>query len=157
MTFQATALGMVVTGALAGAAGFAGAWYVQGNRYELRISERERELGQQAFKQLEASYAETLRYQSIADKAEANARVRESHLVQLVGAVRGERDRLRNDLDAARNTLPDASCSSVRQYTATLATVFGECAAEVEGLASKADGHASDALKLLEGGVYRDR
>ncbi len=59
-------------------------------------------------------------------------------------------DSLRDDLSTARADLPGASPGSVREYTATLQTVLGECTREVERLATAAQGHASDALTLQE-------
>ena len=78
------------------------------------------------------------------------AQVRLSAMARSAAAARNERDGLRDELAASRSQLPDASCTSVRQYAATLSSVFGECAAETGGLAEKAGGHAIDTLKLQE-------
>ena len=64
-------------------------------------------------------------------------------------AARSELDRLRRQL-ASTNDLSTATCPSTRDYAATLATVFGECATRIGELAEKADGHAVDS-RTLEG------
>lgn len=65
-------------------------------------------------------------------------------------AARRTVDSLRDDLSTARADLPSASCSSIREYAATLNGIFGECSREVERLAAAAQGHASDALTLQQ-------
>lgn len=150
MTLQTTIIGAVAIAAVSLATGFGTAWTVQKNKYELRISGRERELSQQAFKQLEVAHAETIRLQDTTDKAEQGARKREFDLVRLVGAVRSERDRLRDQLSATSLQLPQATDEAVRQYAAALTPVFGQCTERLEAVAREADGHASDSMKLQE-------
>jgi hypothetical protein len=62
-------------------------------------------------------------------------------------SARTELDRLRRQL-ATTNDLSTASCPSTRDYAATLAVVFGECATRIGELAEKADGHAADSRTL---------
>jgi hypothetical protein len=62
-------------------------------------------------------------------------------------SARTELDRLRRQL-ATTNDLSTASCPSTRDYAATLAVVFGECATRIGELAEKADGHAVDSRTL---------
>lgn len=157
MTLQTTIIGAVVIGAVSLATGFGTAWTVQKNKYELRISGRERELSQQAFKQLEVAHAETIRLQDTIDKAEQRARKRESDLVRVAGAVRSERDGLRDQLRASALQLPQESDETVRQYAAALTVVFGQCTERLEGVAREADGHASDSLKLQEAWPQSER
>lgn len=66
-------------------------------------------------------------------------------------AARAESDRLRKQLSANADRVPAASVASLREYTAALSTVFGECVAELESLAAKADGHALDSRTLADG------
>ncbi len=63
--------------------------------------------------------------------------------------ARADADRLRDSLRTATYGLSTASLPSIRQYSATLSFVFGECVAEVERLAQAADGHALDARTLM--------
>jgi hypothetical protein len=138
--------------ALAGAAlAFAGAWQVQGWRMDAQLSQLKTEYATAQARAVEKAHAETIRLQTAKDDAERLAAKRQSDLARAAAAVRVERDGLRDELAAARVQLPDASCTSVRQYAATLSAVFGECSAEIEGLAGPAGGHASDSLKLQEG------
>ena len=78
----------------------------------------------------------------------ANTRAKKSQAA--AAAARRVADSLRDDLDTARTNLPGASCTSTRDYTATLKGIFGECTREVERLAAAAQGHASDALTLQQ-------
>jgi ABC-type phosphate transport system auxiliary subunit len=139
----------IVAASLAAASALAG-WTAQGWRLGEQIAELKREQAVAAHKQLEKAHAETIRLQSIKDSAEKLAQARQSALSRAAAAVRVERDGLRDELAASRVQLPDASCTSVRQHAATLSDVFGECAAEIEGLAGPASGHASDSLKLQQ-------
>ena len=61
-----------------------------------------------------------------------------------------ERDRLREQLSANTYGLSTASVASIRNYSATLSFVLGECAAELESMAKTADGHALDSRTLRE-------
>jgi hypothetical protein len=61
-------------------------------------------------------------------------------------AARTELERLRRDLDAS--SVASASLTSLRAYTRTLQTLFGECSAALEEMGRTADGHALDARTL---------
>lgn len=99
---------------------------------------------------VEKAHAETIRLQAQADKAARQHAARASALADDLRRSGSERDGLRDELAAARVQLSSASCASVRDHDATLNELFGECAVEVEGLAGKAQGHAIDALRLIE-------
>jgi hypothetical protein len=62
-------------------------------------------------------------------------------------SARADADRLRNQI-ASADRVSTATVASLRNYTITLQTVFGECVAEVERLAATADGHALDSRTL---------
>ena len=95
---------------------------------------------------LKAAGEKTKAFQQKKDEAlhAANERAKKAQVA--AAAARATVDGLRSDLAAARNDMSSASLASIRKYAATLNAVFGECAAEVERLAGKAQGHASDAL-----------
>lgn len=76
------------------------------------------------------------------------ARQRENRQKMDADRARAESVSLRDELAIARNHLPGASCTSIREHAATLNDVFGQCAAQLERLAAAADGHASDSLML---------
>ena len=90
---------------------------------------------------------EAARLQKLKDEA-----VNEANRIAQVNAkaaadARTQLDRLRRQL-ANANDLSTATCPSTRDYAATLATVFGECATRIGELAEKADGHAADSATL---------
>lgn len=66
-------------------------------------------------------------------------------------SARAESERLRNQVAAAASSgVSTATVASLRDYAATLSAVFGECVAELEGLAKTADGHALDSRTLRQ-------
>lgn len=65
-------------------------------------------------------------------------------------SARAESERLRNQVAAASSGVSTATAASLRDYAATLSTVFGECVTELEGLAKTADGHALDSRTLRQ-------
>lgn len=75
---------------------------------------------------------------------------REQLARRTAAAVRAERDGLRGDLYAIRRELPTATTDAARQRAATLAELFAECSGAVEGMAAKAQGHASDSLTFQQ-------
>lgn len=129
---------------------FTGGYQVAARNYRLQIAERELALAEQYKDQVQEARDETAKLQAAKDKAEAAATTRQNALVAGARRVRAERDGLRDELAAARATLPNASCASVREHAATLNTIFGLCADRLEGLAGQAAGHASDSLKLQQ-------
>ena len=60
--------------------------------------------------------------------------------------ARSELERLRRDLSTSSVTT--ASLSSLRAYTSTLQTLFGECSTALEEMGRSADGHALDVRTL---------
>lgn len=140
----------LIIAAVIAAVSFATAWTYQGNHYERVIAEQR---AAQSVLLVEAhanAKRETERMAQAKDAAERKARVREATLARDLARTRSVADGLRDDLATARSALPTASCDSVRVHAATLNTVFGECAAAIEGLAGQAQGHAIDTLKLLD-------
>jgi len=140
---------LIVAGAIA-AVSFAGAWQIQGMRYERVIAEQR--AAQSAL--LVDAYAnakrETERLQEIQNAAERKHQSRIANLGRDLARTRSIADGLRDDLTTARSALPNATCTSVRQHAATLNSVFGECTAEVGRLAEAADSHSADSVMLLE-------
>lgn len=140
---------LIVAGVIA-VASFGAGWTAQGWRADASMANLRNDYSKRDFRALENAHADTLRLQATKDEAERKHAIRVADLRKSVAATAVIADGLRNDLATARAAMPDASCSSLRGYSATLSTVFDECAAEVGRVASQADGHAIDALKLLE-------
>jgi uncharacterized phage infection (PIP) family protein YhgE len=133
----------------AGAIGFIAAWTAQGWRYGEQIEKMNYEQAVAAEKVLKAAQAEHDRQQAKKDEAlnEANERAKKN--ATLARALDGDVDRLRNQLNTARASLPQASCEASRNYAAALSDVFGSCTKELADMAKTLDGTLSD-LKTLE-------
>lgn len=140
----------IVFAAVAALAGFTGAWQIQAMRHDAAIASIKAEYLKRDFKALENAHADTIRLQTRKDEAERKARSREIALAGDLSRVRDVADGLRGELNAARAALPDAACAAVREHAAALNSIFGECADRLEAMAGKAQGHASDALTLLD-------
>ena len=140
----------VLIAAAIAATAAAGAWSFQEARYGKQIADIHAEHSLALAEATASALSETVRLQEQLNAAEKN------HARRLAD-LRRDRDRnaavidgLRNDLATARVSLPDATCDSVRNYTATLADVFGECTAAVGRLAEAADHHSADSARLIE-------
>lgn len=103
-----------------------------------------------ALKAQEKARADTARMQKEKDDAEQRWAARLSGQKRDADRLAAERDGLRNDLGATRAKLSTAPVEAVRLYAATATDVFEQCTARYSAVAQAADGHASDALKLLE-------
>jgi len=97
-------------------------------------------------KAIEAAQAETLRLQEQADDAANRANLQIQANARAAAGARSELDRLRSTLGTA--PADAGSCPSTARRAATLATIFGECSSALEEMGRRADGHATDALKL---------
>ena len=79
------------------------------------------------------------------EKAQAEA----AKLAADAARAKSERDRLRRDLKASRDALPNATCASATAHAQTLNDVFGECVERYQEVAGKADAHALDTETLF--------
>jgi hypothetical protein len=103
---------------------------------------------QATLKAIETAQAETLRLQEKANEAERNAAQRIQDNARAADSARTELDRLRN---AQRSTAAAATtCPAIVDRAAAVDDVLGQCAEALTDLARKADGHASDALRLYQ-------
>ena len=126
---------------------FTSGWVTQGWRMNSKIDRMIADHGQAMAQAGQNAMMESARLQKLKDEAlnEANRIAQQN--AQAAAAARTELDRLRRQL-ASANDLSTATCPSTRDYAATLATVFGECATRIGELAEKADGHAADSATL---------
>lgn len=131
------------------AIGLLSGWTANGWRMNSKIDRMIAEHSQAMAQAGQNAMNEAARLQKLKDEAlnEANRIAQQN--AKAAAAARTELDRLRSQL-ATANDLSTASCPSTRDYAATLATVFGECATRIGELAEKADGHAADS-RTLEG------
>ena len=83
-------------------------------------------------------------------EAQNAAIARETKLRADYAAAHATAGSLRDAIAAARNRLPTIPTHACQQTADAALVVFGDCTAEVERLASAADGHASDVKTLTE-------
>lgn len=126
---------------------FGSGWITQGWRLNAKIDRMLAEYSQAMAQTGQNAMNEAARLQKLKDEAlnEANRIAQKNALA--ASAARSELDRLRRQL-ANANDLSTATCPSTRDYAATLATVFGECATRIGEMAKDADGHAADSRTL---------
>ena len=142
-TYAATA---IVAGALA----FGGAWKVQAWRYDAQIADTAAQHAVALASANQKALDDTIKMQRTKDDAIKAAEQRARTQAVNAAALRTERDGLRAQLAATTVLLPSASCSSVREYTATLNGLSDQCAGAFEDMAGKAAGHAADSRLMLE-------
>jgi len=130
------------------AAAFASGFAVQGWRKDAQIAEMEAANSAAVAAATAQAMEQTTEMQRKKDDALRLAAKRAQENASAAAAARAERDGLRNQINAATSVLPTATCSSARDYAATATAVFEQCAAALEELATKADGHATDARTL---------
>jgi hypothetical protein len=82
--------------------------------------------------------------------AESKANERDTTQKALNAAVGVSADRLQRAIDQVRAGSDTATVEALRASTATLATVFQDCAGQYRSLAKAADGHASDVQTLID-------
>lgn len=138
-----------ITAAIAAAA-FVGGFVVQGWRMDAKLAEIESTNAAAVVAATVEVAEEAKRLQGKKDDAlkAAQEQVRKNALA--ADAARIELHRVRVEADRATAAIPTATCSSVKQYAATVTSVFGECTVALEDMARKADGHAVDSKALTD-------
>ena len=129
--------------AVAGATG----WTMNGWRLNGKIDRMIAEHSQALATAGQNAMNEAARLQKLKDEALDEANKIAQRNAQAAASARTELDRLRRQL-ANAPSLSSATCASTRDYAATLATVFGECATRIGEMAKDADGHAADSRTL---------
>lgn len=126
------------------------AWQVQAWRYDAQIADTATQHAVALASANQKALDETIKMQRTKDGAIKAAEQRARTQAANAAVLRSERDGLRAQLAATTVLLPSASCSSVREYTATLNGLFDQCAGAFEDMAGKAAGHAADSRLILE-------
>ena len=126
---------------------FGGGWVTNGWRLNGKIDRMMAEHSQALATAGQNAMLEAARLQKQKDEALDEANKIAQRNAQAAADARTQLDRLRRQL-ANAPSLSSATCASTRDYAATLATVFGECATRIGELAEKADGHAIDSRTL---------
>ncbi len=130
------------------ATAFASGFAVQGWRKDAQIAEIEAANSAAVAAATAQAMEQTTEMQRKKDDALRLAAKRAQDNAAAAAAARAERDGLRNQINTATSALPTATCASSRDYAATAAALFDQCAAALEELATKADGHATDSRTL---------
>jgi uncharacterized protein (DUF2252 family) len=121
--------------------------------------EHERQIGRnevralwdaQTAKDERAARIETARLAKQAEDAEKNGANREQTIRTLATASGNANLGLRDTLATIRGGVPSATVDALGKSIATLSTVLAECSGRYQGLAEKADRHASDVKTLQE-------
>ena len=140
----------VIFAAVSALAGATGTYVFLDAKHERELSDLRATQATALAKATSDALAETQRLQKAKDEAEKRAAKRLADARADAARASAAAAGLRDELATSRLQLSSASCTSVREYSATLSAVFGECSAEVGRLASEAQGHAVDSLKLQE-------
>ena len=98
----------------------------------------------------EAARAKEATWQTQLTKAQDEATKRQTKLAADAAAARGAAAGLRDDLRAARGNLSQAARPALVEYASTSGELLDECSRSYTDLARQADGHAADAVMLLE-------
>ena len=126
---------------------FGGGWVTNGWRLNGKIDRMMAEHSQALATAGQNAMLEAARLQKQKDEALDEANKIAQRNAQAAADARTQLDRLRRQL-ANAPSLSSATCASTRDYAATLATVFGECATRIGEMAKDADGHAADSRTL---------
>jgi hypothetical protein len=131
------------------AIGLGAGWAANGWRLNGKIDRMNADASQALVEAGKNAMLESARLQKLKDEAldEAN-KIAQKNAADATRA-RTELERVRREL-ANRATIGNASCASTRDYAATLAVIFGECATRIGEMAEAADGHALDSRTLQQ-------
>lgn len=135
---------LIVAAILAFAAGF----YVEGWRKDAEIASIKTEYAESLAKATSEAATTTARFQKEKDNALKQAQQAAAQNAVALATVSSTIARMRDEQAAASSRLSDSTDSSVRDYAATLNTVFGECRTALGEMAKNATGHALDSKTL---------
>ena len=138
-----------ITITIAGAT-FIGGFTIQGWRMDAKIAEIESANAAAVVAATAEVAQEAKRLQGKKDDALKAAQEQTRKNALAADAARIELHRVRIEADRATAAIPTATCTSVKQYAATVTSVFGECTVALEDMARKADGHAVDSKALTD-------
>lgn len=137
----------VILAAVAVASAAVLGWTMNGWRLNGKIDRMMAEHSQALATAGQNAMLEAARLQKQKDEALDEANKIAQRNANAAASARTELERLRRQL-ANTPSLSSATCASTRDYAATLATVFGECATRIGEMAKDADGHSADSRTL---------
>lgn len=139
-----------IAAAVAGALAFGAGWKVQAWRYDAQIAGIQSQHAQALSDANQKALDDTIKMQRTKDEAIKAAEQRAKTQAANAAVLRSERDGLRAQLATTTVQLPVASCTSVREYGATLTGLLDQCAGAFEAMAREASGHAADSRLMQE-------
>lgn len=139
---------LIVAGAIA-AVSFAGAWQIQGVRYEAILAEREAVQATALAEATAKALATTIKLQKAKDDAERKYNRRLADTRRDADSSRSALVGLSQAADTALRRASDthSACQSV---AATSTDLLQQCSVRYQSVASEADGWVSEALRLRE-------
>lgn len=131
-------------------AGFGSGWTVQGWKLETKITQVQLDAQKEKSDGLQKALDTTATWKKEYDDAIKQNSIRLVAAQRAAADSRGESERLRNQLTDANTRLANAPVDAVRRYAIAADAVLNECQREYQDMASKADGHVGDVLKLQQ-------
>ena len=138
---------LTVIAVLAGAAvGWVGNGWRLNLKIEKMISDNQAEVikAHQAAREIESGWSKKLQ-----EAQNAHAK-KEQEIRAAAVTSRNAADRLRNEIAAIRNDLPNLAAEASRVRADTFAGILGECVGEYRALAESADRHVADKQALID-------
>lgn len=132
------------------AASFSAGFTVQGWRKDAVISEMVAAQSVAIAAATTEVMNDNIRLQQKKDDALVQANLKAKQNADAAAAAKSQLDWVRDYNQRSAAAISTSTCTSVRDYAATVNTVFGECTVALEELARKADGHALDANTLIK-------
>lgn len=129
---------------------FAAGWLVNGWRAGASISLLEKEHAEQTMRAAASALASYSRMEKTKDEAIKSAHTRAQQHAADAGAARSAAERLRVDLSRVPSRIAAASRAAVDEYANTAGELLGQCTAEYQQVAERADGHANDARMIQD-------
>ncbi len=145
---------MIYTHAAAFLAGLALAaastWHIQAWRYDAQIEGLKAQHAEATAKAQSDARATEKALSDKLQEAQNNATKRENKLRNDAAGARRTADGLRDTIYSIRADLPSYSQSAAAKTADTAAELLGVCAAALTDVSAAADGHANDAVMLLD-------
>lgn len=130
--------------------GFGSGWTVQGWKMTTHLTQVQLEAQKEKADGLQKALDTTATWKKEYDAAIKESQSRMVRNGALAAAARAESDQLRQQLSDVNARLAIAPVDAVRRYATTANAVLDECQRSYQDVASKADGHAADVLKLQQ-------
>lgn len=125
-------------------------WYVNGLRLEAKIADTQAQHATEVQKATEKVLEQSAEMQRKKDEALKKSQAQSQKNAAAAASLSRDLEWMRDYNQRNRTALSTATCSSTRDYSSTLTTVFGECTSALADMAKKADGHALDSRTLKD-------